>query len=335
MTQQFSLLSAVRGMASDSFRRVRSTERDLAALLEAEHGPVRGDPGYSCRVPANVLSRDLTAGAASAGGYLTEGQIIGYAPALQPHSVVLRAGATVIPITGGLALVPRGTSGVTTTWLATEATPATENQSVFGTVSASPNILAAYVEVSRQLLLQSNAEAILRRELTGAAAAALDAAALCGSGASGQPLGITSTPGIGSVSGSSLAFAGIVEFQADVAAANAGENPATCAFVTTPTVSALLKQRQRFAGVDSPLWSGPLTVGTVDDVSAYATNNMTAGRLLYGDFAQLNVITWDGLAIEVDPFTKMQQAIIGVRLLLPVDIVVRHPAAFSLAASVT
>jgi HK97 family phage major capsid protein len=257
--QTFNLGRAIRGMAADSFRSIKSDELEITRRLEAEHGSVRGDPRFACRVPAGLLLRDLTAGTASAGGFLVNSTGLEYAPALRPRSVVLRAGAQVVPVKGGAVFVPRGASGITTAWLVNEATQASESQPVFGIVQPTPKMLSAYCEVSRQLLLQSNADAVLRQEILAAAATALDAAALNGSGASGEPLGIIGTPGIGSVTGTSLAYAGIVEFQQDVATAGAGHDPATCAYVAPLATASLLKQRQRVASTDSPLWRGPLT----------------------------------------------------------------------------
>lgn len=338
--QQFSIAAAISGMATNTFRSARSYEREEAARLERLLGTPRGDPNYGCRIPASALlpasaSRGLTAGTGANGGYLVDDRNLGYAPALQPRSVVLKAGALVVPVRGGAVFVPKGSSGVTTYWLANEAATATESQPLFGMIQPAPKMLAAYCEVSRQLLLQSNAEEVLRQELAGAAAAALDAAVLNGSGASGQPAGIISTAGIGGVTGTSLAFAGITEFQQDVALANAGHDPGTCAYVTTPAVSGILKQRQRFSSNDTPIWEGPLTHGKVDGIDAYATTGMPASNLLYGDFSAVTVVIWDDLAIELNPFTKMPQSIVGVRLLLPMDVVVRYASAFSLATAVT
>jgi HK97 family phage major capsid protein len=333
--QTFNLGRAIRGMATDSFRSIKSDELEATQRLEAEHGPVRGDPRYACRLPAGVLLRDLTAASAGSGGYLVDSTGLEYAPALQPRSIVLRAGAQVVPVKGGAVFVPRGASGITTAWLVNEATQASESQPVFGIVQPTPKMLSAYCEVSRQLLLQSNADAVLRQEILAAAATAIDAAVLNGSGASGQPLGIISTPGVGSVAGTSLAHAGIVEFQQDVATAGAGHDPATCAYVGTLAVASLLKQRHRVASTDSPLWRGPLTAGRVDEIAAYATSNMPTASLLYGDFSTVQIVMWDEVTIETDPFTKMQQNLIGVRLLLPLDVVPRYPAAFSLATGVT
>lgn len=73
-------------------------------------------------------------------------------------------------------------------------------------------------------------------------AIAKDAAAI-NSGGSGAPVGILGTAGIGSVVGTTIDLAKILEFQTDVAGANALNM--NCAYLTTPLVAALLAQRQR------------------------------------------------------------------------------------------
>lgn len=330
----FDLGFLITSMAAGTFRKQVSDERSAAESLERRHGPVTGDPHFRCRIPAAAL-RDLTVASGSGGGYLVDSRQTAYAPALQPHSVALKAGAVVVPVSGSSVMAPRGATAASATWLASESAQATESQPALATVAATPRILSCFVEVSRQLLLQSNAGDVIRRELTASAGAALDAAVLNGSGVSGEPLGIIGVAGIGSVTGTSLGVAGITELQTDVVTAKAGHDPATCAYVGTIAVASLLKQRQKFAGTDSPLWQGPVAVGRVDEIRAFSTGGMPAGSLLYGDFSAVEIFQWDALEIAVDPFTKMKESIVGVRLLLAVDVVVRHPAAFSLATGVT
>jgi len=102
--------------------------------------------------------------------------------------------------------VPKGTSGVSTNWPATEPSTATESTPVLGQLAGTPKLWSAFCEVSRQLILQSNAEQVLQTELRNAAAAALDTAILQRSCASGQPLGIGGTSGVGGFTGAATGF---------------------------------------------------------------------------------------------------------------------------------
>ena len=62
---------------------------------------------------------------------------------------------------------------------------------------------------------------------------------------------------------------------------------------------------------------------------------MPAGTAIYGDWSGVQIVEWDGAAIEVDPFSKFTAGIVGVRLLLPCDVLTARPKAFSVASSIT
>lgn len=330
---RFNLGNMVRAISAGTWDAAASYERGVAEGLQSEHGG--GRSGFY-RIPDDALSlRDLTVASASGGGYLAQTQLAGYIPSVVPFSVALRAGAVVDTLAApGQALYPKGTANVSTTWLSTEASSITESQPTFGQAAAVPKLLSVFTEVSRQLLLQSNADAILRLELLRAAGAALDAAVLAGTGASGQPTGIVSTAGVGGFTGASLSQAQIRNAQADVCAAV--QVPGNVSFVTTPAVAEILSTRQRFTGSDRALWEGPLPIGAVEGSTSYATASSPSATAIVGDFSAVTIVQWtNGAQIMVDPFTKFTSAVVGVRLLLPVDVVVRYAAAFSIATGVT
>ncbi len=329
----FSISAMVKAQLSQTWGNVISHEFAISNRLAEKYGPVDRN---GCRVPDDILQRDLNAAVGSAGAYLNSGRAIGCIPSLQPASVCLTLGAQVVSVPlGGSVAVPRGTSGVSTTWLANETSTITESQPLFGQVVATPKMLSCFAEVSRQLLLQSNADEILRQEFQRAAATALDAAILGGSGASGQPQGIATTSGVGTFTGASLSQSALRNAQADVNGAT-GVNPATLGYVTTPAVAEILAARQRFTGSDRGLWEGASADGIVEGVRAMATTACPTAVMIHGDFSRVHVVQWlDGLVIEADPFSKFASGVVALRLLLPVDFIVAQAAAFSVATSVT
>jgi HK97 family phage major capsid protein len=221
--------------------------------------------------------------------------------------------------------------------LTNEADPITESAPAFGSASATPKLLGAYLEVSRRLLLQSNAEEVLRAELRAAAGAAIDAAVVAGSGANGEPLGLLNTSGIGSITGTDLDYADLIDFQAAVATGEGVRDPSRLGWVGAVDVAELLKARVRFAGTDSPLWVGDVNDGLIDGKQAFATNAVPDGALLYGDWSGITLYDWEanGLQVSLDPFSKFQSGIVGMRLLLAVDLVVTRRPAFAVATSIT
>lgn len=286
-------------------------------------------------VDLNAAKRDLTVATAGAGGYLVSTDNVGFIEMLRNRSVAFRMGARRLSGLQGNVTVPRQSAAATAYWLANEATQATESQQTFVQISLAPKTVAAYTEVSRLLLLQSSpsAEAIVTDDLAQVAALAADLAVISGSGASGQPTGILNTSGIGSVTGTSLAYAGILEFQTDVATANV--TPLRGGYVTTPAVAALLMQRARFSNTDTPLWSGNIWDGQVSGFPAMSSNQMASATMVFGDWQEVVVGEWGVLEVEVNPYANFQAGIIGVRAMYSLDVGVRRPFAFSAASSIT
>jgi len=236
----------------------------------------------------------------------------------------------------GNADITKQTAGATGYWLASESTAITESQQTIGLLQLRPKNLGAYTEITRQLLLQStpDADSFVMDDLAAQLGVAIDAAVFNGSGAAGQPTGIIGTAGVGSVTGTTLGLPGCVEFQTDVAGANALN--ANCRYVTTPSVAGLLSQRARIASTDSiTLWKGNINDGMVEGYQAHTSNNIPAATMIFGDFSQVILAEWGVLEIDVNPYANFTAGITGIRAFYTCDVGVRVPGAFSVAASIT
>lgn len=287
-------------------------------------------------VPEHLRGRrDLTAASASGGGYLVATNNVSFIEMLRNRSVAYRMGATRLGGLQGNVTVPKQTGAATWYWLSSESTTITESQQTLGQMALSPKTGGAYTEISRLLLLQSSpdAEVLVTSDLGRVGGLGIDSAVLAGSGASGQPTGITNTAGIGSVTGTSIDFAKVLEFQTDIATANV--LPERGGYATTPTVAALLMQRVKFSGTASPLWEGSIWDGQMCGFGAMSSNQMAAASMLFGDWSSVVVAEWGVLEIDVNPFANFQAGIVGVRAMVSMDCGLRYPAAFSLATSIT
>lgn len=305
---------------------MRRGKRSFFVPLEIQERPI-AQPGGQ---------RDLTAGTGSAGGFLVATNNQSFIELLRGRAVVMMMGATRMTGMVGNVTVPKQTAAATAYWLANEGTATTESQQTFGQMSLTPKNVAAYTEVSRQLMIQSDpsAEMLVMNDLAAVVALAVDSAALNGSGSSGQPTGVLNTAGIGSVTGGSLAYAGIVEFQTDVLASNALVNPGSAGYVTTPAVAGLLLQRARFANTDTPLWNGSVLDGTMAGFAARASTQVPTATMIFGDFSQLVVAEWGALEVDVNPYANFAAGITGIRAWYTVDIGVRYAASFASASSI-
>ncbi len=280
--------------------------------------------------------RDLVAGTPSAGGYLvgTDNLAGSFIDLLRSQLIATKLGATFLSGLRGNVTIPKLAASATAHWLASEATPVTESQATLGQVSLSPKNVGAYTEFSRQLLLQSSpaVDAMIANDLAATVAEAIDSALINGSGASGQPSGVLLAAGIGSFSGTTLGLAGLLEAQADCA--NALDSNKV-AYLTTPAVAAMLKQRQEFAGTNSPLWQGGVFEGTVAGFPALASSKVPAATCIFGAWDDVVLAEWGMLEIATNPFANFQAGIVGCRAIQTVDIGVRRAGAFSVATSIT
>lgn len=348
-TRRFSLSRAIDACASQNWTQAgleAEASRTIQQKLNRSPNPNSFYVPWEIQERANMtpvehlayslLRRDLTVATAGAGGYLVETQNVGFIELLRNQSVLFSMGAMRLSGLQGNISIPKQSATGSPTWLANEAASISEINQTFVQVAMAPKNVGGYTEISRQLLLQSNpsAEGIVVSDLAKVVALDIDLKGLNGSGASGQPTGILNTAGIGSVTGTSLAYDDIIEFQTDVFAGNALTGRS--GFVTTGAVAGLCKQRVKFTSTASPLWEGRLEEGSMDGYRAMASNQMPAATMLFGDFG-LGVVVgeWGVLEIEVNPYANFQAGIVGVRAIASIDIAVRYPTAFSAAASIT
>lgn len=334
-TKNYSFMRAVKAMADQNWQSA-GFERECHAAILKRSG-LSEAPNNGFFVPYEVQKRDLTVGTAANGGYLvaTDNLASNFIDLLRNRSVVAQMGATMLTGLVGNVTIPKQTGAATAAWLANEAATAVEAQLTLGQLPLTPKNVVAYSEISRQLMLQSSPaiDGLVMSDLARVIALAVDTAALTGSGASGQPTGITNTAGIGSVSGTTLGYTGIVEFQTDVAQSNALAT--NCGYVTTPSVAGLLKARQRFTSTDTPIWQGNILDGQIEGFKAMSSMQMAAATMLFGDFSQVIIGEWGMLEIALNPYASFTAAITGIRAIQTCDVGIRVPGAFSLASTIT
>lgn len=299
----------------------RSMQTDMVALAQ--------------RMGLPYLSRDLNTADAAAGGYLVQTSVASFDEILRNTSVLMRMGATTLSGLRDNVTIPRQSAAATAEWLTTEADTVTESQQTFVQLALSPKTVSAYTEISRKLLLQGSigVESLVNADLAAVVGLAADLAGLSGTGAGGQPLGLDNVTGVGSVTGTSIAFEDILEFQTDVAAGNV--MPVRGGYVTTPAVASLLIQRVKYTNTASPLWEGSIWNGTVQGFPAMSSNQVATAVAYFGDWSKIVVAEWGTLEIDTNPYAGFTAGIIGVRAMYSVDVGVRYPVAFSRAGSIT
>ncbi|MFQ5736615.1 MAG: phage major capsid protein [Thermodesulfobacteriota bacterium] len=338
--KSFSLLRALNALANPTDR----SAQEAAAFEFDASGAVSKKLGRAARgvfVPYEVQKRDLTVGTATAGGNTVATDLLStnFIDLLRNRMKVFGLGAQVLDGLVGNIAIPSQTGGATGYWVAENAAP-TESQRTVGQVTMSPKTVGAFTDISRLLLLQSSigVEGFVQADLAMVLALAIDLAAINGSGAANQPLGILGTTGIGDVAGgtngAAPTYANMVELETDVAASNADVDG--MAILSTPEMRGKLKQTQRFGSTDTPVWEPNNTVnGYRAEVSNQVPKTLTKGTstdchaIIFGNWRDLIVGQWGALDVLVDPYTGGAAGTVRVRVLQSMDIAVRHAASFS------
>lgn len=321
------ILAAANGSISNSF------EGECSAAISKRLNKIANPHGFF--VPLDIQTRDMTVAGASGSNYLVGTSPLSFIDMVRNRSIVSRLGATQVDNLVDSATIPRISADSTAYWLTSEAVPITESQPTIGQVSLSPKHVGAYTEVSRLMSKQvPGVDSLLLATLAGCVGTAIDVAAISGTGASGQPTGIINTSSVGTFTGTSLAWAALIEAQADVIGGSEVD-PALCGYATTAAVAQTLMARQRFTGTDSPLWQNTYGDGVIAGCRAIASGNVPAATMVFGHWPSLIIANWGVLQIEANPYANFQAGIIGVRAMAAVDIAVRRASDFSVATSIT
>jgi hypothetical protein len=338
-TQRFSIFNAIRAVADKNWNSAGfelECSRAIADNLKRVPDPNKFFVPFEVQQRQMPVRRDLTVASGSGGGYLVATENMSFIEIMRNRSVLYRMGARRLAGLQGSVTVPKQSGAATAVWLSSESATATESAQTFGQMALAPKTVGAYTEISRQLMLQSSpdAEGIVTSDLGAVCALAIDVGGLRGAGSSGEPQGIVGTSGVGSVTGTSLAAAGVLEFQSDVAGGNLLSE--TCGYVTTPAVAALLMVRPELPTTGTTrLWTGSMLEGAMFGMRAMSSNQMSAATMLFGDFSQVVIGEWGVLEIEVNPYANFQAGIVGVRAMVSIDVGVRYGGAFSYASSIT
>jgi HK97 family phage major capsid protein len=325
----YSLTRLLTAMAEGRLERGASFEAEVAESVAAEAGR-DFDPQRVVIDLNHIGTRDMTAAGVSGSNYIVGTDTAATVDMLRPWSVSLQAGITRMGGLVGNVAIPRTTAASTSYWLSDENASISASQPTAGLVNMSAKMAGALIQFSNMMLRVSPVvEAYLRREIFRTTGTLIDQAVFNGSAATtASRLGILNTPNIGTQSGTSLAWAGILNLEQQIA--DAGTEPTS--YITTPAVRELLKARAKASGSDM-VWSGDEMNGR----PAFATTTLPAATLIAADFSQIVLGQWGGLEIQIAPPSAagFRAGSLAIRLLTAVDVGVLHPGAVAVSTSIT
>lgn len=282
-----------------------------------------------------LQKRDLTVASATSMGNLVQTSVDPLVLSFMPNLLSERLGATVLSNLKGNLDIPVETGKAVAVWEgetddSAETTPTTAKRTL------SPKRLSAFVDFSKQLLLQSENESVdnyVNQSMERATRIAVDFAAIRGDGTLNSPTGVFYTDGINFVAtGAGVTWQNILDLEGKIAMDD-HEEP-TMAYVTTPSLRSKLKGTLKDSGVSGHIWE---TDNTMNGFRAFATTQMPSdlgganldSGLLFGDWRELVIGQWGGLDILVDPFTNATKALIRTHVNTFWDMVVKRPEAFA------
>lgn len=225
----------------------------------------------------------------------------------------------------------------------TEVGSATETSPATAKVSLSPKRASAFVEVSKQAIIQSALalESMIRDDLVMSTAVTIENLSINGNGTAPQYLGLRNTTGIGTVvsgaNGAAPAWSHFVDLESACANANA-EPDSLSGYLINTRVRGKLKQTQ-FATNLPMIWqNGPFPLnGYRAAVSNNVPFNLTKGTsttvcssALFGSDWSMAVLGLFGAPdVTVDPYTLAATGQVRITINQYADFGVRQPGAFA------
>jgi len=268
-------------------------------------------------LPTSIQKRfagqSVTQDAGEYGAALVNEDSRGMVDFLRPKPILESAGATYLTGLQGDVKFIINEGGIIASWEGEVDLGAT-SKNKYSNKGMKPKRLYAGVPISIMNIKQSSIdiEAYTRREINDVMANALDLAAINGSGANDQPLGLLNTPNLPVIAiganGGAYTWAHIVAQETSVFVENA--NAARMAYLINPVTKGKLKTTKHDAGdlnylmtSDNNINGYPVAVSNLvpGNIGKGTGTNLSAS--IYGDMSQLIIGQWGFVDLVLDKST--------------------------------
>ena len=289
--KNFSLLKAINDVANNRQLDERAQEVVEAGIAEMR----KAGQSYSGQIVLPIENRDIQATVEGAGQENVAEDKLGILEPLRANLVLVNAGASYMTGLVGNVSIPVY-SGSNVGW-AGEVDAATNGAGTFTEVALEPKRLTAYIDVSKQFLIQdsNSAEEMLKRDIVAAISNKLEATIL------GTEAGSTTKPA-GMLNGvtadsNAITYEDIVEMEATLEGANvSGE----IKYIVSPTAKATLKTTKIDAGSGKFAMEG----NEMNGYPVLCTSAVAGKGVIMGNFNDLVIGQWGGIDLTVDPYTQ-------------------------------
>lgn len=298
MKEKFSLLKAINDVANNRQLDERAQEVVTAGIAEMR----KAGQSYSGQIVLPIEERgDIKATEAAAATVATAGQEnvaedkLGILEPLRASLVLAQAGASYMTGLVGNVSIPVY-SGSNVGW-AGEVDAASNGCDAFSEVNLEPKRLTAYIDVSKQFLIQdsNSAEEMLKRDIVSAIANKLEATILGnGDGDAKKPAGMLYNIKADSIA---ITYKDIVKMETDLEAKNVRGD---IKFIVSPSAKADLKTTDKGTDTGKYLMEG----NEINGYPVLSTSAVTGKGVIFGNFADLVIGQWGGIDLTVDPYTQ-------------------------------
>ena len=290
---EFKLLKAINDIANN-----RNLDDAAKAVTNAGIEEMRKSGvnyGGQIQIPVNEIRADIKV--ATEGEDVVATDIFDILEPLRAKNVLVNAGASFLTNLVGDVQVPIMT-GANVFWEG-ETTTAQDGAGTFDNVKLQPKRLTAYIDISKQFLVQDSksAEAKIRQDLINAINSKLESTILGSeNGTVTQPKGLFYTAAESPLK-TIATFQDVCDLEASVEDANVINE---CVYVMSNKAKAKFRNMTKSAKTTQLV----MEAGQIDGTPVYNTSNVGATNVAYGDFSQLAIGQWGAIDLTVDPYTK-------------------------------
>ena len=320
MKKQFSLLKAINDIANN-----RSLDAASQAVINAGADEMRSaGQSFSGQIQLPVESRAAVT-VTDEHDDVIEVEFADLLTPLRAKNVLVAAGAKYMSGLIGDVQVPIMGAG-NVTWEG-EVASAKEAGYTFTSKKLQPKRLTAYVDISKQFLVQDSigAEQAIRADIVAAINSKLESTIL------GSAQGSTTTPaGIfyGQTPKKITTFKDICDLEASIEDANViGE----CKYVMSNKAKAALRNMAKSSKSTQLVMEN----GEVDGTPVLNTSNVEAQNIAYGDWNNLAIGQWGSIDLVVDPYTLAKDGQVRIVINAFFDAVTLRPEAFAFGTTQT
>lgn len=336
--------SIVRGLQALLSHKRTGFEFEVSDQVAKELG--RGTAGFF--IPSTIAGQrddlapdkrtQLSVGGAGKGAEAKFREYGGFIDLLVAKTRVFQLGAQFMPgLQGDIDFVAQTGAG-TASWGATETTNAALSSLTLALKSMAPKHVQSATTYTRKLLRQSvfSVENLVRADIAGLHARAIDFAAIQGPGTGGQPTGVINTAGIGAVvggaNGAQPTYDHVVDLETEIGIDNVDDD---LAYLTTARIRGRLKKTASLANTANvPVWLGSEVNGYPAAISNQILQNQTKGTstdctsIVLGAWKHLLVGEWGAFEMLTDELT-LGPTLVKVMSIQFADVLVRYAEAFS------